>query len=323
MSAYHKGKVSILIPCYNGLKYIEQCFDSILNQTYTNIDIIFVDDGSTDNSFARAETYKKRFSEKGMNLKCFYKENGGASSAIQLALQKVDSEFFELLDIDDWIYPDNIRIKVEYLINHPSCNFVRNDGDIFNVVEKRIVSSFSTRDEERVTKNIFYDLLFGKTYNWAGTYLIRSEAFFKINKGRNIYISRYGQNLQILLPLAEINECGFVPDKLTRYNEYPNSVSHNNSYEYNLKLLGGYEDIRIKVLKQMGRADHKLIKKINQFYALEQMKLATRYSKKIDVLKSFPKVSKTPKNILLFLCGINNVFSTLYLSVAKTVKGIK
>ena len=65
--------VTIIVPCYNGKKIIEQCFGAILNQTYKNIETIFVDDGSNDDSFVIAKEWEEKFLNRGMKLICLKK----------------------------------------------------------------------------------------------------------------------------------------------------------------------------------------------------------------------------------------------------------
>ncbi|WP_270363728.1 glycosyltransferase family 2 protein [Eubacterium ramulus] len=294
--------VTIIVPCYNGKKFIEQCFGAILNQTYKNIETIFVDDGSNDDSFVIAKEWEEKFLNRGMKLICLKKENGGAASAINNAFSYLSSEYFEVLDVDDYIYPQNIEIKMQFLKEHPEVMFVRNNGEIFNVEKGQVVSTFCVRDDEKSTYNIFRDLLYGRTYNWTGTYLIRTESFIKMNKGLEIYNSRYGQNMQLLLPVAYYSECGFVPEVLTRYNEYPNSISHDSRYDRNLELLGGYEDIRVNVLKHLGIITENQLEQIKQFYLRQKMMLAANFKKKDAVTEFYRKLThKKKKDILIYL----------------------
>lgn len=77
----NKKTVSIIVPVYNCEKSIEKCLDSICTQTYTNLEIILIDDGSTDSSGAICDEYAK----KDLRIKVFHKENGGVSTARILA----------------------------------------------------------------------------------------------------------------------------------------------------------------------------------------------------------------------------------------------
>lgn len=92
-------KISVIIPCYNGEKYIDRCMESVLNQTLKDIEIIVVDDGSKDKSVDMLTTY----SEKDSRVKLFIKDNGGQSSARNLGLDKATGEYIAFVDIDDYI----------------------------------------------------------------------------------------------------------------------------------------------------------------------------------------------------------------------------
>ncbi len=97
--------VSIIIPVYNLEKYLPKCLDSVLAQTYKNIEIIPVDDGSTDNS---AEVLKE-YAKSDSRVKPVFKENGGVSSARNCGIDNSNGEYIYFLDGDDWIAPDTIE----------------------------------------------------------------------------------------------------------------------------------------------------------------------------------------------------------------------
>ena len=101
--------ISVVIPVYNVEKYLRQCLDSVLNQTYNYFEVIMVDDGSTDSSYDICLEY----SERDDRFKSFHKENGGASSARNYALDKATGEYLFFLDSDDWIEKNTL----ERLIN--------------------------------------------------------------------------------------------------------------------------------------------------------------------------------------------------------------
>lgn len=95
-------KVSITVPIYNAEAYLPQCLDSILRQTLDNIEIILVNDGSTDNSGRICDNYAATDSR----IKVFHKENGGSASARQVGLEASTGEYYTVCDADDWIEPN-------------------------------------------------------------------------------------------------------------------------------------------------------------------------------------------------------------------------
>lgn len=99
------GLISVIIPVYNVEKYLRQCVDSVLNQTYTSIEIILVDDGSTDRSGEICEEYAAQDGR----VRCLHQENGGLSRARNEGFGLAHGEYVYFLDSDDWIEPDTIE----------------------------------------------------------------------------------------------------------------------------------------------------------------------------------------------------------------------
>jgi glycosyltransferase involved in cell wall biosynthesis len=94
--------VSLLTPMYNTDKYIHRLLDSVLSQDYPSIEMIIIDDGSTDNSKDIVKSYIQPFAEKGYTLKYVYQENQGQSVAIKNGLQLISGEFLAWPDSDDF-----------------------------------------------------------------------------------------------------------------------------------------------------------------------------------------------------------------------------
>lgn len=94
-----KGKVSVIVPVYNVELYIDKCIDSIVNQSYKNIEIILVDDGSKDSSGKICDKYQN----KDERIRVFHKVNGGLSSARNYGIKKATGDWYVFVDSDDWI----------------------------------------------------------------------------------------------------------------------------------------------------------------------------------------------------------------------------
>ncbi|ARV61662.1 capsule biosynthesis protein CapI [Nostocales cyanobacterium HT-58-2] len=103
--------VSIIINCFNQGCYLERSVNSVLSQSFSDIECLIVDDGSTDNT--------RHIAEQLMNLdervKYYYKENGGLPSSRNFGIQKAQGEWIQCLDADDWIHEDKIRFQLSYL----------------------------------------------------------------------------------------------------------------------------------------------------------------------------------------------------------------
>ncbi len=96
-----KNLISVIVPIYNVENYLEKCIDSILNQTYQNLEVILVDDGSPDNCAKICDEY----ANKDSRVVVLHKENGGVSSARNLGLEKAKGEFITFVDSDDYLEP--------------------------------------------------------------------------------------------------------------------------------------------------------------------------------------------------------------------------
>lgn len=111
--------VSIIIPIYNTEKYIYECLNSLINQSYSHIEIIVVDDGSTDNSLCLL----KELSAKDSRLKVFSQPNQGVSAARNLALSKATGTYVMFVDADDWIDPHTIEKCLQAIGDADVCFF--------------------------------------------------------------------------------------------------------------------------------------------------------------------------------------------------------
>lgn len=130
-------KVSIVIPVYNGSNYLKDAIDSALSQTYNNLEIIVVNDGSNDEGKTKAiaESY-------GDKIIYLVKENGGASSALNLAIKKMTGDYFSWLSHDDMYYPNKISRQVEELQKYNDKTILFSNYDYINPEGNKIKSVY-------------------------------------------------------------------------------------------------------------------------------------------------------------------------------------
>ena len=160
-------KVSIVIPVYNVEKYLRDCMDSVIVQTYQDIEVIVVNDGSTDNSGIICDEY----AAKDDRFRVIHKENGGAASAKNVGLDHATGDYIAFLDSDDYVEPNWIGELVNALESNYSdvaeCNFLR---ELINFSEvgndsKYYVGAFTTEDYlanylDNWTCSLFWNKLF-------------------------------------------------------------------------------------------------------------------------------------------------------------------
>ena len=120
--------VSLIITCYNSGKYIERCLNSVLNQIDKDIELILVNDGSTDNTANIIKQYYSKLEESLTKFIYIEQENQGVGSACNNAFKKVTGKYLTLLDSDDVMLPNSSLERRIWLEKHPSFGLVRTNG---------------------------------------------------------------------------------------------------------------------------------------------------------------------------------------------------
>lgn len=130
-------KVSVIVPVYKAEKYLHRCVDSIIGQTFTDWELLLIDDGSPDKSGEICEEYAKKDSR----VRVFHKENGGVSSARNVGIDNANSEYVTFVDADDWIDDNNLSICISAIetsnldILQYSFKRIDDNGYVFQVKE--------------------------------------------------------------------------------------------------------------------------------------------------------------------------------------------
>lgn len=106
--------ISVIVPVYKAEAYLEKCVQSIRNQTYENLEIILVNDGSPD----RCGEMCDAFAKEDARIRVFHKKNGGQSSARNLGLDNMTGEYVGFVDSDDWIEPDMYSVLYQHIVEH-------------------------------------------------------------------------------------------------------------------------------------------------------------------------------------------------------------
>lgn len=118
-------RVSIIVPVYNAEKYLRECVESVLGQTLSDIELILVDDGSTDGSPALCD----RYAVQDHRVKVIHKPNGRAASARNAGLRAASGEYVAFVDADDWISPDMYEKMLQTNADVTLCDYVRFQGE--------------------------------------------------------------------------------------------------------------------------------------------------------------------------------------------------
>ncbi|WP_260961049.1 glycosyltransferase family 2 protein [Pseudomonas citri] len=213
--------VSIVAPCYNAEKYLEEAMHSLFAQDYPNVEVIVVDDGSTDNSLALLRQLQQTY-----DFQLYTQANQGVSAALNHGLKYAKGVYVSTPDLDDVMLPHSIRVRAQYLDQHPRVGCV---GALITYIDSdgRAIKE-QRRDQIRVYA--FDDILREATVIGAPTALYRMSAL----QDAGFYDPRLRvQDFQMTLRIAyqgyDIHE---LPICVTRYRRHP----HNLSRKYRVML---------------------------------------------------------------------------------------
>lgn len=170
-----KPLVSILIPVYNVEQYIRQCLDSVVTQTYRNLQIVLIDDGSKDNSLSICNSY----AEKDNRIEVYHQENQGVAATRNNLLSHILGEYVLFIDSDDWIEPNMVEyllyLSQEHNADISICGTVTNDGNGAPIVQSEI-KTYTT--EQAIERFLYHKEFRGSLSNkLAKAILLHKEQF--------------------------------------------------------------------------------------------------------------------------------------------------
>lgn len=213
---------SIIIPVYNVEKYIDKCIKSILNQSYTNFEVLLINDGSSDNSGVKCDYY----SSIDNRIKTFHKSNKGVSAARNYGLKQASNEWIMFVDSDDWLHPNCLNKCVEILqrqkIDFLQFSFERVKNDSMTL-HKNIETTPYLKSKDFIQNNLFFKSVWGSVFRKSiiNTYHIQFNESMKLGEDQ-LFLFEY---------LIKCNTCLKTDDILYSYRYNQNSATQNAKTE--------------------------------------------------------------------------------------------
>lgn len=245
--------VSLIVPCYNVAKTLQAFIDSVLQQTYPYIQIIAVNDGSTDQTEAIWKSNTDAFQKRNILFTYVDQENAGLGAAINTGLKHIDGEYLCWADPDDFYMPDSFEKRVNALSEHPDCGVVTSDANYYRADD--LTHSINKASDGMIHSSEpmqFEYLLKEQSIFCPGCHMVRMSAFDDVNPEHDIYPARRGQNWQMLLPIYYKYPRYFLSEPLYGYVIYPQSMSRGDAnLEQHLMRLNEHETIVLETLKRM------------------------------------------------------------------------
>ena len=223
-----KDLISIIIPVYNVEKYLKECVDSVRKQTYKNLEIILIDDGSKDNSGKLCD----ELSKEDNRIKVIHKENGGLSDARNVGIENATGEYIQFIDSDDFVEKDMIEILYNDICQGKAdvsmCSlYLYKDG------EKTTDASYKKEifNKEQVLKEILLD---ERVRSYAWNKMFKKSLFESIRfpKGKVF------EDIYTMSPIFQkANKIVFNDIPLYYYRQREGSILHNQTNELRLEYI--------------------------------------------------------------------------------------
>lgn len=318
--------VSIITPCYNGESFAERFFENILNQTYPNIELIFINDGSFDRTEEIAKSYISKFEKRGKKLRYIYQENAGQAAAINKGLPIFQGEYLMWTDSDDLLDLRNVEKKVCYMEKHPDVGIVMCQGKkVLETDLNRKVDEYF-RVPPKGEDHFFEDLLVSKNVIFTpGIYMVRRSVVLRAFPERQILESRIGQNFQMLLPIAYVAKCGYINEDLFSYVIRHDSHSNEiNGMKACMKRDREHEKVVLKLIDIIQPENkEKYIDMVHSKYMRSQMDAAYLYRNKKVLIEKYKQLKINgyagKRDTLIYLAGRFKIVDFFYM-IFKIIK---
>lgn len=304
--------VSIIIPIYNRLEYINEAIDSVLAQTYQNYEIVVVDDGSTSNVKRVLEPYMNK-------IKYIWQENKGLAVARNTGIKNSEGKYFAFLDDDDLFEPQKLEVQVPILENNPQVGFVYSDYYIFETSNKKETRLSLAAGRDRPSSE-FTKLFFVNPNVAINSVLIRRKCFEDVGLfDESLYQHEDGD---MLLRIALQWQVKFLNYPSAKVRRHPNKMSQNR-----IEMCKAIIKSSKKILASSPKFKNSLGIDVDNKLAEIYFQLGEAYlSKKmvrnsIIQFKSSRKLSKKCVNIrTICMMLLKTLFNNLYQNGKKKIK---
>lgn len=229
------SKVSVIVPVYNVERYLAKCLDSLVNQSLQNIEIVIVNDGSSDGSASIIKQYSEKYPDK---VKAFTKENGGLSDARNFGIDKATGDHFGFVDSDDHVSGTMFEEMLGLALKHDAemviCNIQKVDEE-GNVTQKLTqIPNMTEKIDLETNFSVFSDLSY-----FACNKLFRKELFAYKRFKKGVHFEDIQLIPQLLLECKTLAQ---TQNFHYQYLERSDSISKTHN-EKGLDILKAVEDV--------------------------------------------------------------------------------
>lgn len=271
-----RALVSVVMPVYNQADYLPAAIDSVLSQTYPNIELILLNDGSTD----RSPEIGREYAAKDSRVRFFEQKNRGLAAARNAAIEKAEGEFICLLDSDDCMLPEKVEKQVNALLQDPKLDITYT---AITIIDQNDNVIGEMHDQAYPPELFLAQMFFRNVLPNPITIMTKSECL-KENLFNEAY--RIGEDYELILRLAHHYCFKYIDLPLTRYRRHTQNLSNNliRAREAELKTLSHYskEHVEGVVDKCFISNEEKTLLKGKIFYNMERFNDALAMFKKLS-----------------------------------------
>jgi glycosyltransferase involved in cell wall biosynthesis len=237
-------KISIIIPVYNVESYIKECLDSVIAQSYKNLEIICIDDGSTDSSGIICDEYAKN----DKRIKVYHKNNGGVSSAKNIGLENCTGRYIGFVDSDDWIEPNMYEVLHEAIkdknVAVSVVSYFKDTADLSIPIFNRITIDYDVISPKDM---LLYPLKRDDYMGFCG-YLWNKLFDVDVIRNNNLKFDEkvnYGEDILFYTNLIIEGKCKgkYLDEPLYHYRQRDTSISKSKKASVKLDILTVYKKV--------------------------------------------------------------------------------
>ncbi len=229
MASPEPNLVSVLMPAYNGERYLEQAIDSLLAQTHAAWELVLVDDGSTDDTAAVVHSYSDP------RIRYVHQSNRGQAAALNHGLDLARGEFITTLDVDDWLTPNSLELRVEMLSRRPDLGAVYGDG-VFCTSEGAEIKRFRDLIPHPVEGDI-YPSLISNPFFGTGAGVVQRRSVLVEHSIRYDETLVWCQDYDFYLRIAEVCQFGRVDAPVVWYRQHESNMTATMPSERRMESL--------------------------------------------------------------------------------------
>jgi glycosyltransferase involved in cell wall biosynthesis len=243
--------VTVITPCYNHAPYLDDYFQGLLQQTYREIELILIDDGSTDGSWEKIRSYEDRLRKAFPRVCCERQENAGAFRLIARACTRVTGDLVSILESDDYWLPGKLEENVRFLTDHPAAGAVHSDVDF--VYPDRVESRHWASSGRTIPQGRIFEALLVENFIMTCAACYRADLI-----RRHVDVDRHREagylmgDYPLFLDLARHAEWGYIDKVLARYRVREGSASRPKDPQKAYRFNQSYHRIQQDYLARYG-----------------------------------------------------------------------